>query len=114
MLLFKTDQYNTASGWNISYTSSELTGISDPNNAIKFSVYPNPAKNQIALNLTSKGEECTIQIITTKGVVMYQEVLKPNIGSNIDKIDVSNLPRGLYVLKVASKNGTSIQRIVLD
>ena len=114
MLLFKTDQYNTASGWNISYTSSELTGISDPNNAIKFSVYPNPAQNQIALNLNSKGEECTIQIITTKGIVVYQEVLKPTIGSNIDKIDVSSLPRGLYVLMVVSKNGTSIQKIVLD
>jgi hypothetical protein len=114
MLLFKTDQYNTASGWNISYTSSELTGISDPNNAIQFSVYPNPAKDQIELNLNSKGEECTIQIIATKGEVMYQEVLMPTIGYNTNKIEVGNLPRGLYILKVGSINGTSIQKIVLN
>ncbi|MFZ4547829.1 MAG: C10 family peptidase [Bacteroidales bacterium] len=114
MLIFKTDQYNTAPGWNINYTSSELTGISDPINAIKFSVYPNPAQNQISLNLNSKGEECVIQLISTNGTVVFQEVLGSTVATYVDKIDVSNIPRGLYILKVSSGNGTNFKRVVLN
>ena len=114
MLIFKTDQYNTASGWNVNYTSSELTGISDLIAAPKFSVNPNPAQNQISLNLESKGEKHVIQLISTNGIVVYQEILGSSIGNNLYSIDVSRFSRGLYVLKVGSENGIDYQKIVLN
>ncbi len=114
MLLFKTDQYNTASGWNISYTSSELTGISDKKDGIHFSVYPNPAQKQIQVNLNSKAEESVVQLISTEGIVVFREVLGTAVGNSVDKIDVSAFPRGLYVLRVSSKNGIYYQKVVLN
>ena len=114
MLLFKTDQYNTAAGWSLNYTSSELTGISDQKDGVQFSIYPNPAQNQIQVNLSSKAEESVVQLISTEGIVVYREVLGTAVGNSVDKIDVSDLPRGLYILKVISKNGIYFQKVVLN
>jgi len=65
-----------------------------------FIIYPNPCQEKVILNPYLKF--CNFQIINTLGIVIKE-------GLNIDnQIDVSNLPGGLYFLKLFNYSSHSI------
>lgn len=113
-LVFITDQQNNASGWSFDYTSSELTGLHPNNNGIDAMVFPNPAQNQIQVNLSEKNEAFTIKLLSTQGQLMYTEVLKPSEGKTVSNINVADFARGVYILQITSDKGTSCSKIVLN
>ena len=61
-------------------------------------IYPNPANDQ--LNLIH-ANECTINVIDISGKI----VLSKNISENNSTLDVSNLAKGFYFIRI-EKNGT--------
>lgn len=58
-----------------------------------FDVYPNPAKDFITINLLASGSD-EIKVYDILG----NEVLSQNVYSG-DRIDVSSLPKGIYILR---------------
>jgi len=72
--------------------------LSDDVEYKKIGVFPNPSHDFLQLSNTENPE--TYTIINTLG----QEILKGNIDEN-DKINIRNLNKGLYYLKLA--NGTT-------
>ncbi len=75
-------------------------------NKSKLSIYPNPAKNQIDINLlnTSSGN-FTIKIINSKGqIVLKYEIVKIAENENI-QIDITNIKAGLYYLTITDNKG---------
>ena len=62
----------------------------------ELSMYPNPAKNNLYLNSTSPNVRVAIYDI--KGRLVVESIIKDN------KIDVSNLEGGVYLIKVYDKN----------
>lgn len=65
---------------------------------IEFSLFPNPAKTFIQLKISNNQNINRIEVFDILG----KQVL---IGNSIEhKIDVSNLAKGLYILKVSSDN----------
>ncbi len=72
-----------------------------------FSIYPNPATNQIEVvshNLDIKN----ISIIDVTGKIILE-----NKDSN-QKINISNLSKGLYFIKIQSDKGESVQRFIKE
>ena len=67
-------------------------------NSINFSVYPNPAANQISL-LTEVGESAMYRIISASGI----ELKVGQVGT--EPIQVADLATGMYILQV--KDGDS-------
>ena len=114
MIIFKTDLGNTATGWNLSYTSSQLTGMNEDMSGLNPSVSPNPANNQIQLTLNPTNSDYTLKLLSTDGKLVYTEDCKPSALNTIKKIDVSDLPRGLYVLQIRTGKGISFQKVVLN
>lgn len=113
-MIFITDQENSASGWDFSYTSSELTALKENNIGPKVSVFPNPAHNQVQVNLSEQNSDYTLKLISTEGTVVYKEVSGPKTGNTISNIDVSSFPRGIYVLQITSVKGTSYRKMILN
>jgi len=114
-LVFSTDQQNTASGWNLSYTSSELTGLNESINGIEAGVFPNPAHNQIQVNLnTLNMENYTIKLISSDGVPVFTKTYKSEADNAPVKIDVTSFARGIYVLQIISEKGNSHRKVVLN
>ncbi|MGC3979415.1 MAG: T9SS type A sorting domain-containing protein [Paludibacteraceae bacterium] len=76
-------------------TSTEDVGIDNNSNVI--SVYPNPASDYIALkNLPEKSPQ--INIYSTTGVL----IVSFQMNSSSETINVSALPKGVYLVKVNS------------
>ncbi len=62
-------------------------------------IYPNPVKEMLFLQVSSaQTKPGTIEIISMEGKVVYSTTM--NINSANYEIDMSGIPKGLYVLKV--------------
>ncbi|KXK45591.1 MAG: glycosyl hydrolase, partial [Bacteroidetes bacterium OLB10] len=83
--------------------------------ASAFSVYPNPADNYITIewNATEQG---TTHIVLTDitGKMVKQDVVNNNTGINIVSMDVSMLPKGIYMLSAINNNGVMNKRVVIE
>jgi hypothetical protein len=70
------------------------------------SVYPNPVRNTVNVQLVSPTNERVSLVITDiTGKVLLQENTTLVAGDNIKQIDVSNLSQGAYLIKVNCTNG---------
>ena len=89
----------------------------DPNStkedvfAAQLRVMPNPTSGQVMVELPESAhlETTSFQITTTAGKVVFNQ---QGIG-NLQKLDLSGLPNGMYLLKVNNKNHFATKKIVL-
>ncbi|HEX8549819.1 MAG TPA: T9SS type A sorting domain-containing protein [Cytophagaceae bacterium] len=87
--------------------SKEVNGVSDKiiNNSIRL--YPNPTAGQIVIHLDhSENTRLTFEDLT--GITR----LTIDAASGERMIDLSGLPKGVYVLKLQNSNGTIIKKII--
>ena len=76
-------------------------------NENSFSIYPNPSNGVIKIHANSKN--VSYQLISIQGRILEQGSLENNT------LDFSNKAKGLYILRLSSKNNTTfIKRIVLE
>ena len=87
--------------------------VSIPENTasdISVEVYPNPSNGIINLKLNgSSSENSSIKIHDMAGRIVFEDV----ISSNDQRIDLSSLPKGNYVLKVKTEKNELVEKIVL-
>ncbi len=75
-------------------------------NDIVSNIYPNPAKDNITINLKNN-ESANISLFNILG----QEVISTISNDNQTTIDVSDLNRGLYIVKVKQKGQTFTSKV---
>ncbi len=76
-----------------------------------FTVYPNPAKNKINIDLRDISETVNIKFIDLAG----REILKKNnvTAGNIETFDVSSFNRGLYFIIVTNGVSQQVRKVVI-
>ena len=79
---------------------SLLTSTREVNNDISLPLYPNPAKNHITI--PSAMESASYQIIDLCGKIILSGVI-----NQTNKISVSVLKTGIYIVRVNQSNGTT-------
>ncbi len=72
-----------------------------------LSIYPNPAINQIKIQINTKFEPVTVQFYNAPGELVLQKCLG---SKSIEEIDVSGWNRGLYFVKANSE----VQKIIIQ
>lgn len=80
-----------------------------------FRLYPNPAKNELRLIITSPSEErATIIVTDLSGKVIHQKSIQLMTGDNQQQLNIQSLSAGTYLIKLACDNGceTAVQRFV--
>jgi hypothetical protein len=80
--------------------------------ALKVSLYPNPAKNTLNINITGNDEVKTINVFDVNGkLVMSQQASPVNTALNIRP-----LSGGIYFLKVTGAGGKELyqQKFIKD
>jgi hypothetical protein len=68
---------------------------------------------QIWLDMDRPGP-ALLQLVDMQGKVRYQGQAILNKGRNIKSIDISNLSNGIYILRVQSKEGTQVSKILVS
>ncbi|PKQ62091.1 hypothetical protein BZG02_14265 [Labilibaculum filiforme] len=80
----------------------------DANNVEIVKIFPNPFSTEI--NITTNGEYYNSQLIDHTGRVVYQQAL---IGpTTILNPPYSEVPKGLYILKLMGKNSNKTQKLI--
>ena len=78
---------------------NQVLSTSKNDELLAFNVYPNPASEYVEIDLGREYGDVEIQIINMTGKVQMHSKLS-NIRAK--KINVNNLPKGVYVLHVKS------------
>lgn len=112
---FPTAGYDTlfavVEGWGIEsgdYTIVITEGSLslEENELNTIGLYPNPANDILYLEKEQKG---TLQFFSTQGRIVYETIL-----NNDSEINVSHLPRGLYLVKLIGDTSVSQQKLILE
>ncbi len=113
LIMFNTNSSIRGNGWNASY--STIVGMNEWGNLKSISVYPNPVKDLLNINLTlGHAADLNYELLDLKGISMYSEKSISVQGNILKTIDVSLFPKGVYCLKVSSNEGIVTKKIVLQ
>ncbi len=88
----------------LSSGAPNTTGVKDIADNAAFSVYPNPAINTLSLNIPDGSTENTV----TLRDVIGNEVGNYALSANSNKIDISQLTPGVYILSLNEKYSQKI------
>ena len=87
-----------------------VTSINNPNELKAISVFPNPAKEEVKVNLAGiSGDKITIDLVTLNGQII-QSI--NTTGSTIVPVDIKNLQSGIYLLKIRKDSMIEIRKII--
>ncbi len=109
--------YNSAwTGWD---TLTTLAGIriaaGDIELAENLNVYPNPTRGLFNVSfMAEKVDDFEIIIVDAFGKLVYQEDKQAFIGEYTKQIDLSDSPRGIYMLQIRTRYSFVSKRIVLQ
>lgn len=88
------------------YQNTSTASI-DKNFSSNFSLYPNPASGFFKIKTTEKIDE--IILFNSIGQKVYSQ---KNIANS--EINIENLPKGLYLLKISSNNKTAVKKLIVE
>jgi hypothetical protein len=98
----------------ISITDSCKVGLNDLTNIGSLSVFPNPTNGNITLKIeTEQSNQASLQIISMRGEVIYEEPSFATLGYN-KTFDLSGYAKGIYYMKVISDKGSIVKKVVLQ
>ena len=94
--------------------SGTSTGITNNNLDIEFSVYPNPAKNQISVDFSSSNNRSSNLIISD---ILGKTVKEFSVNSSNDinrlEINLNNLNDGIYFVNFSNNDIKSTKKLVI-
>lgn len=90
----------------ISFGEPLMVNVVDPQVGQSITIYPNPTKGQLNLDLaTSIGGKVKTDIVDVNGRLVHSEILgQANQGNSSLKLDVSHLNPGMYILNISIDN----------
>lgn len=108
---FASNSSVTGTGWKANYTLGttgiSMTGIDNSD----VRIFPNPASEQVQVEIAGgKQQNAELQLMNLTGQTVISRSFE--IPGSF-KIDVSQLPRGVYLTKITTDEGSRISRIVL-
>lgn len=92
---------------NTSTSGSTVLSISEAKR-LKFDLYPNPGTENLTIQLPSGSEKATVQFYDYVGRL----ALSKAISSEDNTIDVNNLSKGVYILKVLTDDKIGSEKFI--
>lgn len=87
--------FNTAVDMGVYEFGSSILGVQEAYKLASFTIYPNPVKNELNINI--EGE--------IKNIEVYNYMGQKVIQTTKSQIDTNNLASGMYILKLYKENG---------
>lgn len=92
-----------------------IVGINGLAAVDKVGVFPNPAHDNVALELSAASStNLRISILDTRGLVVLEDAVKNLIGTQSRNYDVSHFAKGVYIVRLVSDQGSSMHRLVIQ
>lgn len=103
---------NKSSGFGLEVRNPLVTSIEESDKAQldKVSIYPNPAKNIVTVDLSGLEESVNIRLMDLSGRVIQSKTNVQN--GSVNQLDISTLSDGFYLLSIESKDNRRVEKIV--
>jgi len=89
-------------------TACNAVSVNDPIPANGFSVYPNPSSDIITIETSESPFNSYLSLVNLNG----QELLYQQTTKAVTEMDISNLPGGIYFIKVRSEKAVEVRKII--
>ncbi len=86
--------------------ASDTEGNINENN---INISPNPAKDNIYININNKNEKATLKVYNILGSLIKTQEIR-----TIGNIDITDLEQGVYVFKVLTKDNSYDKKIIIN
>lgn len=100
---------NVTNNVNITVNNDVFAGITEINEADIASFYPNPASNNLFINL-NKINSATVEIYNELG----QIVLSEKLFQHNNTVDISMLKSGIYFVRTTGDNKYSVRKLIKE
>lgn len=102
----KVDTFTRERGTNVKNVNSNENGLV---------IFPNPASDKVSVMINAiSSSNAQINIIDIKGAIVKSMDGKLVSGVNLMELSVADLPKGMYFVQVASNEGTSTKKLVIE
>ncbi len=110
------DGVTTSYDKNVQINKISYVGVTEKElNKLQFTLYPNPTTSNTIINFDSPiSENVTATIVNALGENVKTISLNVEVGSNSKEIDLSGFTSGLYFVKLTTKRGSNIQKVIVD
>jgi len=103
-----TGEWNNGFKYDYFWSELEVVNITEINNN-KIIVYPNPASDKIQFSSSVLLDNSIIEIYTISGKLVN------NISANNNnEIDISNLSKGIYIIKISSETVNFVEKFIKE
>ena len=97
------------------YVITNYVGVDDQNaNSLSYSIYPNPTKGKISVEINGVSEKLELQVCNLQGEIIKVQKLANNKQSQTTEIDLSNYAKGIYFVKIINNNFVKVEKVVLQ
>nr|WP_294936300.1 T9SS type A sorting domain-containing protein [uncultured Flavobacterium sp.] len=109
---------NTAYGWtNYSFTKNFMTCMNElEQDPIKFKtsnlIFPNPVKETVTIKVSENEKLMAVTIFDNSNAVQKKETFKNS--NSEQKIDVSNLKKGIYFVEIVTDKDITREKIIKE
>ena len=94
------------------FTYSKIVKV-DLSASIEFSLYPNPVKSNLNVQINyTKSIKGLAQITDLQGKVLQQQSIQLNAGNNTISLNTANLTTGNYILSIKTEDGTLLKQFM--
>ena len=100
-------QYSSGHSNRSAITLSVSLGISE-NNLLNFEMYPNPVSDLLNIQLPTGTEKAEVGVFDYTGRLVSSKT----ISSNDTAIDVQQISKGIYMIRLAANNKIGVQRFI--
>ncbi len=110
---FLSNEFGTFRGEELEFTTRNA-GLNDQEiNKISFLIYPNPAENNTNILIKGVSLQTEIGIYDVGGRRIKVETINPINNQVNSTIDVSNLSKGIYFVKVSNSSFNKIEKLIV-
>lgn len=97
---------------NMTFANGSILGIDDKVTLVEAgNIYPNPVRDLLHVQLNVlKSTQVSISVIGLDGRMYMNLQQQVNVGSDDIQMEVSELPKGMYILQISGDNQTSLHR----
>ncbi len=89
---------------------TDIDDLLDQN--LAFEVYPNPTSGELNVEMNEIVSEMDIRVFNSLGQIA--KYFNRDFATNKTRIDISDLPSGIYTIEVMTEVGTGVQRVILE
>lgn len=115
VVLNVTNNYHCSGSGNHQVFVSDFVGI-DEQSSYRFSYFPNPAKNQLNIQVEAEYPMGLVEIEITdmNGKSCLSELFYDNQGTFRKTLNITSLAKGIYLLRVQNGDEQRVNKLVVD